>query len=807
MLSRLSGFVQSYSVQIVVAVVVITIVFAGTLPSIEVLTNWEEFTPDNQVSQDLTFVNNNFGRASKLHYIYVEAGESGDVLSPKALREQYRITLAAQNVTGVEDVLSVAEFINLGIPYVTSDPKDILEASDGDIEAVKIFAGVLYNANFTGNETIDFDVEEAQNLMATLLPEDFDPQNIRANSTLIIVRVFGSYDEPEFKRISLNIRDAINEMDFEEIEVEQTSNALLTYDVDQSVWNTTVTLGIAIFILIIVLLAISFRDYTYVLLPILTLMVVAVWTFGTMVVLGIDFTVVEVAVLPLVVGLGIDYSVHISRRYQEELKKGKNVSEALTESVRRVGSALSLAVATTIIAFFSNMFSEIIPIRNFGILVGLGIFYAFFLTITFQVALRFLLDSKSGGISHTKKKIETPFLDRGMSAGAKAVRKHAILLIVVVLLLTGLLGFLATEVETEFSLEDFVPQEWPTMRTTNLIRDEYSSASYTQEYILLKGNITDPDILVNMALMEFNIEDDTHVVALDLLGEKRYQIYSIRRYIKEAVLDNGTLGTHYNITDEGLPQSNTTSEDVFGIYSYLCNNETYGERVKSVVQLNDEGEFDSTVIRVLVSSDKTDESRIVYSQLKDDIIKTQGVSARVTGETILVITTIDSFQRSQVVSTAFSVILSALVLMIVYRNFTLGIIAVIPVALSTIWILGTMFLLGISINVFTVMVTALTIGLGIDYSIHIIERFREERKSQGPKESMQTTIERTGSAIFISALTTICGFAVLLLSPMPLTQHFGMITAATIFYSFDLAVFVLPILLVAWAIYLDRKKN
>jgi predicted RND superfamily exporter protein len=807
MLSRFSGFVQSKSVYVVVAVVIVTIIFAGFLPSIEVLTNWDEFTPDNQVSQDLSYVNNNFGRASKLHYIYVEASDGDDVLSPGALREQYNITLAAQNVLGVEDVLSVAEFINLGIPYVSSDPKNILEAPDGDIEAVKIFAGILYNANFTGNETIDFDVEEAQNLMATLLPEDFDPKNIRANSTLIIVRIFGSYDEPRFKRISLEIRDTINEMDFEEVKVQQTSNALLTHEVDQSVWNTTVTLGIAIFILIVILLAISFRDYTYVLLPIVTLIVVAIWTFGTMVLLGIDFTVVEVAVLPLVVGLGIDYSVHISRRYQEELKKGKDVSGALTESVKRVGSALSLAVATTIIAFFSNMFSEIIPIRNFGILVGLGIFYAFFLTITFQVALRFLLDSKAGGIKHTRKRIETPFLDKGMSAGAAMVRKHAILLVITVLLLTGLLSYLATEVEREFSLEDFVPQDWPTMGTTNLIRDEYSSASYTQEYILLKGNVTEPEILVNIALMENKIQDDTHVVTLDLLGEERHQIYSIRRYVREAVLDNGTLGLRFNISNEGLPLTNTTSDDVSGIYSYLCNNETYGERVKSVVQLNDEGVFDSTVIRVLVSSDQTDESRKVYSQLKEDIIKTPGVSSRVTGETILVITTIDSFQRSQIVSTAFSVILSALVLMIVYRNFTLGIIAVVPVAISTVWILGTMFLLGISINVFTVMVTALTIGLGIDYSIHIIERFREERKSQGPSESMQTTIERTGSAIFISALTTICGFAVLLLSPMPLTQHFGIITAATIFYSFDLAVFVLPILLVAWAIYLDRKKK
>jgi len=153
------------------------------------------------------------------------------------------------------------------------------------------------------------------------------------------------------------------------------------------------------------------------------------------------------------------------------------------------------------------------------------------------------------------------------------------------------------------------------------------------------------------------------------------------------------------------------------------------------------------------------------------------------------------------------VILSALVLMLVYRNFLLGLIAVVPVAISTIWMLGTMALLGISINVFTVMVTALTIGLGIDYSIHIIERFREERKKLSPHKSMQTTIERTGSAIFISAITTICGFAVLFLSPMPLTQHFGIITAATIVYSFGLAVFVLPILLVAWALALERRKS
>jgi predicted RND superfamily exporter protein len=802
----LVGSVQKYATQIIVVVIVITILFLGALPSITVLTNWEDFNPDNEVTRNLIEVNTNFGRSSKYHYVYVEAKDSGDVLSPAALRDQYNITLDAKNVFGVEDVVSVAEFFNIGYQYITGTSNTLQNATDGDIEFVKDLAINIFKENFTGDLPIDINIEEVQELMATLLPSDFDPENPQANSTLILVMVYGSYNEPRFKKISLDIKDTIDKMEFEHINIHQTSNALLTNDVDQSVWNTTITLGIAIFILIIILLAVSFRDYTYVILPIVTLLIVAIWTFGTMVFLGIEFTVVEVAVLPLVVGLGIDYSVHISRRYQEELRKNKDVSLALSEAVKKVGSALSLAVLTTIIAFFSNIFSQIAPIRNFGILVGLGIFYAFFLTLTFHVAARYLIDSRKGAKILGKKLENQQVLDKGMSFGALTVKRFSAPILVIVIVLSVLGGIAAMGVETEFSLEDFVPQDWPTMRTTNLIRNDFASASFSQEYILMEGNITEPELIQNIGLMEGNIEDDTHVVKVEFLNEERLRVDSIRKYMAEAISKNATLGILFELTPQGLPNANCTSDDISGMFTYLCANSTYRDKVKSVLYVDD-GEFKATVIRVFVTADKTDDARRVHNELKEDVIDTQGVGEKVTGETVLVITTIDSFQQSQIVSTAFSVIVSALVLMIVYRNAILGLIAVVPVAISTIWILGTMYVLGISINVFTVMVTALTIGLGIDYSIHIIERFREERKSRSPKKSMQITIERTGSAIFISALTTICGFAVLFLSPMPLTQHFGIITAATIVYSFDLAVFVLPILLVGWALLREKKKK
>jgi hydrophobe/amphiphile efflux-3 (HAE3) family protein len=809
MLEGLAGKVQTYSVQIVVVVIVITILFSGALPSIKVLTNWEEFYPDNEVVRDFNKVNNDFGRASKYHHVYVEALDNGDVLSPRALREQYNITTEVEeNVTGVEDVVSVAEFINLGCDFVSNKTKNLLNATDTEIEFVKTIAISIYNGNYTGELPIDIDLEEVQMLMATLLPTDFDPLNPKANSTLIIVLIYGKYDEPKYKKISLKVRDAVNGMHFEDIKVEQTSNALLTYEVDQTVWNTTITLGIVIFILIVVLLALSFRDYTYVLLPIITLIIVAIWTFGTMVLLGIEFTVVEVAVLPLVVGLGIDYSVHISRRYQEELKKGKDVSSALTQSVKMVGSALSLAVATTIIAFFSNIFSEITPIRNFGILVGLGIFYAFFLTLTFQCAARYVLDSRKGGEFPGKTGKDSRVLYKGMTFGALTIKRHPIPIIAIVVVLTVLAIYTSTGVETEFSLEDFVPEDWPTMRATNIIRNQFASAGYTQEYILLQGNISRPEVINNLTEMENNIADDTYVVKVQVAGEERVKLESVRKFMAEAINRNQSLEGRFNLTAQGTPNGNCKDHDIKGIFYYLYTNQTYQDKVKSVLHYDEEeNRFDATVIKVFVSAKGTSEARTVYTQLEDDTVLTEGMEEKVTGETILVITTIDSFQRSQIVSTAFAVILSALVLMLVYRNFLLGLIAVVPVAISTIWILGTMAILGISINVFTVMVTALTIGLGIDYSIHIIERFREERKKLSPRKSMQKTIERTGSAIFISALTTICGFAVLFLSPMPLTQHFGIITAATIVYSFALAVFVLPILLVFWAILLKRRKS
>ena len=173
----------------------------------------------------------------------------------------------------------------------------------------------------------------------------------------------------------------------------------------------------------------------------------------------------------------------------------------------------------------------------------------------------------------------------------------------------------------------------------------------------------------------------------------------------------------------------------------------------------------------------------------------EGYVISFTGGHVLTSVTVNEIQSTQISSTLVSIVLAALMLVFIYRNIGMATLATLPTILATVWIMATMAALGITLNVLTVMVTALTIGLGIDYAIHVVERFREESEHKREKQEIETTIERTGSALLISGLTTVSGFAVLFLSPMPLVRNFGIITAATIVYSLVIAIFVLPSLI------------
>ena len=145
-------------------------------------------------------------------------------------------------------------------------------------------------------------------------------------------------------------------------------------------------------------------------LPLVGLSISLVWLFGTMILLGIRFNAMYVALVPLLMGLGVDYSVHMFHNYRVEIGKGKTPGKAISSSIKEVGTAMSLAAITTVIAFLSFLTASIPPVRYFGLLCAIGIVYTFITTITLQASIRYVLDKRKNHLFLSFKYSNPPSL-------------------------------------------------------------------------------------------------------------------------------------------------------------------------------------------------------------------------------------------------------------------------------------------------------------------------------------------------------------------------------------------------------------
>jgi predicted RND superfamily exporter protein len=129
---------------------------------------------------------------------------------------------------------------------------------------------------------------------------------------------------------------------------------------------------------------------------------------------------------------------------------------------------------------------------------------------------------------------------------------------------------------------------------------------------------------------------------------------------------------------------------------------------------------------------------------------------------------------------------------------SLGIANLVPIVVAVSLVAGSMRVLGIAFNAFTATILALTIGLGIDYSVHVVHRFVDERHERPLVEALRVTVRGTGGALLGSMLTTSFGIGVLVLAVLSVLGQFGSLTALSIVYSFFASLLVLPSALVVW---------
>ncbi|MFB6229160.1 MAG: MMPL family transporter [Halobacteriales archaeon] len=226
----------------------------------------------------------------------------------------------------------------------------------------------------------------------------------------------------------------------------------------------------------------------------------------------------------------------------------------------------------------------------------------------------------------------------------------------------------------------------------------------------------------------------------------------------------------------------------------------------SEVLHREDGEYRALRMTVTVNPDADEKETTDQLETIAAVLEEDGQSATATGEPVIDGIIQEHLLRTTLTSLLITIVSIVLILAVVYRRVhgsaTLGVVTLLPVIATVSWIIGTMHVLGYPLSLVNTIIASLAIGIGIDYSIHVSERFSEELDHDGNiGNAITRTVRGTGAALLGSAATTAAGFGVLTFAVQPSLKQFGLLTAIMIGYAFVVSVFVLPSVLVLWARY------
>jgi predicted RND superfamily exporter protein len=651
------------------------------------------------------------------------------------------------------------------------------------------------------------------------LSKDYQPGSTqpRAKASLMLVQQNGSMDSKVILESQYDLEDMAKlvEADHKDtIEFGIMGGEILFDKINTSSMSSLGTLMVLAIVFIIVILFIVFLNGKDTLFTLSALLIVIVWTFGLGVILGYTFNPLTIAVPILLVGLAVDYGIHLTVRNRLE-KREKPLTEATVETITSVGMALLLATVTTVFSFMSNAISDLSVMRQFGFLTSIGIVSAFFVMVTFVPACRLLVDRRRerlgkrrgspAGKGNGPRKEKR--LERFVQLGAKGAGSHGVYIVVVAVVISGVSFYAITDISVEFDFMDFLPSDLPEAETITYLFDNFNFSSSTST-VLMEGNVAEGAVMVAIHDSQENMVDSRDVVMKAGHADIRSPLTVAQAYgMPTSPSYDPGIGAIFAASDtngDGVPDENVSM-----LMDAIMANPASARDMGSVLHPDGNGGYDAAVIRVGVV-DSADGGKALSDDLNDDVKPILDLAddgqlkdAIVTDGPVLTYAVVSSITAAGLESVLLTIVAAAILLVITFyiafRTFMVGLLTTVPIVLVIGWVFGTMKLMDIPINVVTVMVAALTVGLGITYAIHISHRFLEDLEKEPWRDALCSTVGHTGAALFGAAATTIGGFGILTFSILPPMAQFGIVTAMSILYSFLASVFVLPSFLALWA--------
>ncbi len=461
--------------------------------------------------------------------------------------------------------------------------------------------------------------------------------------------------------------------------------------------------------------------------------------------------------------------------------------------------------------------------------VVFGVFLALFLCVPFVITRR-----RNRRAAEARRPLTDEVRGAGHGFVAAGTLVHFLarwrvftLPVVAVLALLGWVG--ATRVEQGFDVREFFSSD------TDLIKGfdkslEYYGPQGAVDYVFVEGDLTSPATLTAIEATQARIASSDAEFVRDFDGAVGFgptaatvvQLATASTPMRDAI----AASTGIEITDNDGDGLADTNEQVAAIYSHAKSNDVVDD-TGAVVFTPDQTESflyvgegeQATLISVSIAT-ITDEAIILPARraLEDsawaleELVAGDDVVVRVSGGAIMTQNSLDAFTNAMLISLPVAIVLTSLLVFVslffVFRNFgrrrasilkrsaRYALISMVPILLVVAWVYGFMYLAGYQINVITATIAAIAVGVGVDYATHFTMRFIEEFEHEPSRfPALRRAGEGTGGALAISAVTSIAGFLVMAMAPMPMFETFGILTAVMIFFSLLVSLLVLPSLL------------
>ena len=591
------------------------------------------------------------------------------------------------------------------------------------------------------------------------------------------------------------IRDVINKYG-ENAKIHLGGIPMIADDMMSYIKSDIAVFGIGVFIFIILTLWFIFRSLKWVLMPLLGCATSVIIMIGLLGFIGWKVTVISSNFIALMLILNMAMNIHVTVRYLQLKKEYSQLTkgEAVLEASEKMMLPILYTVLTTICAFLSLVFSGIKPIIDFGWMMTLGLVISLIVTFLLLPSLINLLSSDNEiGLKDTEKSLITSILGSFTKNNKIIIFGSTVLVIIF-----SIIGIFKLEVENSFI--NYFDRETEIYKGMKKIDDDLGGT--TPLNVILKFPKKTENVKVEEdEFDEWEEENDANEDKAKywFTRDKMDKIIKVHDYL-DSLPEIGKVLSFGSIlrVAEDLNKKELQSLEIAVLYSKIPT-EIKSEIISPYISVNaDEARISVRIKDSLKDLRRNDLIEKINSELNTKL-GFEKEEYKLAGVLILFNNLLQSLFKSQILTLGIVILGIFIMFFILFRNIVLSLIGVVPNFIAAFFILGIIGLLGIPLDMMTITIAAITIGIAVDNSIHYIYRFKEEfKKIQNYDKTLDRCHSTVGIAILNTSITIVFGFSILVLSKFIPTIYFGVFTGIAMLLAMISVLTLLPKLILTF---------